>query len=67
MAIPASIFLESNYGIIALIDMNWIHISDHDLERYYLGMVTAEVELAPLEIVERRATGRRRAERRNVS
>lgn len=25
------------------------HISDHDLERYYLGMVTAEVELAPLE------------------
>lgn len=25
------------------------HISDHDLERYYLGMVTAEEELAPLE------------------
>jgi hypothetical protein len=29
--------------------MNWIHISDHDLDRYYLGMVTAEEELAPLE------------------
>jgi hypothetical protein len=29
--------------------MNWIHISDNDLERYYLGMVTVEVELAPLE------------------
>ena len=29
--------------------MNWIHISDDDLERYYLGMVTAEEELAPLE------------------
>jgi hypothetical protein len=25
------------------------HISDHDLERYYLGMVTDEKELAPLE------------------
>ena len=25
------------------------HISDHDLERYYLGMVTADEELAPLE------------------
>jgi hypothetical protein len=25
------------------------HISDHDLERYYLGMVSDEVELAPLE------------------
>jgi anti-sigma factor RsiW len=29
--------------------MDWIHISDHDLERYYLGIVTAEEELAPLE------------------
>ena len=29
--------------------MDWIHVSDHDLERYYLGMVTAEEELAPLE------------------
>jgi hypothetical protein len=28
-------------------DMN--HISDHDLERYYLGMVADEVELAALE------------------
>ncbi len=25
------------------------HISDHDLERYYLGMVTEEEELGPLE------------------
>jgi hypothetical protein len=25
------------------------HISDHDLERYYLGMVTEEKELAPFE------------------
>jgi hypothetical protein len=25
------------------------HISDHDLERYYLRMVTKEKELAPLE------------------
>lgn len=25
------------------------HISDHDLERYYLGMVADEEELAPLE------------------
>ena len=25
------------------------HISDHDLERYYLGMVTDEAELVPLE------------------
>ena len=29
--------------------MPWTHISDDDLERYYLGMVTAESELAPLE------------------
>ena len=25
------------------------HISDHDLERYHLGMVLGEVELAPFE------------------
>ena len=25
------------------------HISDHDLERYHLGMVADEAELAPLE------------------
>ena len=25
------------------------HISDHDLERYHLGMVVHEAELAPLE------------------
>jgi hypothetical protein len=25
------------------------HISDHDLERYHLGMVRDEAELAPLE------------------
>ena len=29
--------------------MNSGHISDHDLGRYYLGMVTEEEELAPLE------------------
>lgn len=26
-----------------------MHISDHDLERYYLGMLQDETELAPLE------------------
>jgi hypothetical protein len=36
-------------GVKALIGMNWIHVSDDDLERYYLGIVTAEEELAPLE------------------
>jgi len=25
------------------------HLSDHDLERYYLGMITEELELAPVE------------------
>ena len=25
------------------------HLSDHDLERYHLGMIVDEVELAPLE------------------
>jgi len=25
------------------------HITDHDLERYHLGMITEEAELAPLE------------------
>jgi hypothetical protein len=29
--------------------MTQIHISDHDLEPYHLGMVTAEGELAVLE------------------
>jgi len=29
--------------------MNWEHISDLDLERYYLGMVKDKHELAPLE------------------
>lgn len=29
--------------------MGFDHISEHDLERYYLGMVTDEAELAPLE------------------
>lgn len=29
--------------------MNWPHISDDDLERYYLGLVTGESELAILE------------------
>jgi hypothetical protein len=31
------------------IGMKWEHITDHDLERYYLGMVTDETELAALE------------------
>ena len=35
--------------MIPLPDMIIEHISDHDLERYYLGMVTDEAELAPLE------------------
>jgi hypothetical protein len=29
--------------------MAWQHISDEDLERYYLGMVTDEAERTPLE------------------
>jgi hypothetical protein len=29
--------------------MEWKHITDHDLERYYLGMVKHETELAALE------------------
>ena len=29
--------------------MDGMHISVHDAERYYLGMVTGEEELAPLE------------------
>jgi hypothetical protein len=29
--------------------MAWQHISDDDLERYYLGMATDESDLAPLE------------------
>jgi len=29
--------------------MEWQHIPDHDLERYYLGMVKDETELATLE------------------
>jgi anti-sigma factor RsiW len=29
--------------------MNWQHIPDHDLERFYLGMVSDEIELARLE------------------
>jgi len=29
--------------------MRWIHVSQHDLERYHLGMVKDEAELAPLE------------------
>lgn len=29
--------------------MPWDHLSNHDLERYYLGMVVAQSELAPLE------------------
>lgn len=44
-----AISFERNHCFNALIGMNWIHVSDHDLERYYLGMVTVEEELAPLE------------------
>jgi hypothetical protein len=29
--------------------MEWLHITDHDLERYYLGIVKDESELAALE------------------
>jgi hypothetical protein len=29
--------------------MEWKHLSGHDLERYYLGMVKDETELAALE------------------
>lgn len=29
--------------------MSWTHISDHDLERYHLGMVKDEHELTSLE------------------
>jgi hypothetical protein len=29
--------------------MEWNHITDHDLERYYLGLVRDESELAALE------------------
>ena len=29
--------------------MEWNHITDHDLERYYLGMVKDESELAAME------------------
>ena len=31
------------------VGMDGTHISSHDAERYYLGMVTTEEELAPLE------------------
>jgi anti-sigma factor RsiW len=31
------------------LDMNTEHISDHDLERYYLGMITDDDELERLE------------------
>ena len=41
--------MRGSSSVDALVGMNWIHISDDDLERYYLGMVTAEKELAPLE------------------
>lgn len=29
--------------------MEWKHVTDHDLERYYLGMVNDETELVALE------------------
>ena len=49
MAVSAYDFFEKNRCVNGLIGMNWIHFSDHDLERYYLGMVAVEEELAPLE------------------
>lgn len=38
-----------NCGLGHYIGVNDKHISGHDLERYYLGMVTEETELAELE------------------
>jgi len=35
-------FFKRNCHVNVLSGMNWIHISDHDLDRDYLGMVTAE-------------------------
>jgi hypothetical protein len=29
--------------------MEWKHVTDHELERYYLGMIKGETELAALE------------------
>jgi len=29
--------------------VDWPHITDQDLERYYLGMIRDDTELAPLE------------------
>jgi hypothetical protein len=34
---------------IAAIEGAQGHISEHDMERYYLGMIKGECELAPLE------------------
>jgi hypothetical protein len=39
---------EGHYGA-GIRDIHVPHISDHDLERYYLGMVTDEAELASIE------------------
>jgi hypothetical protein len=36
-------------AVLHLVFMEWQHITDHDLERYYLGMVMGKTELASLE------------------
>ena len=45
----ARIFFETKPLADALTSMTDTHISQHDLERYHLGMVKDEGELAPLE------------------
>ena len=49
--LAANLFAAGSYSRCATIQiqMAWQHISDDDLERYYLGMLTDESELAPLE------------------
>ena len=39
----------SGGALQSMFKMAWKHISDEDLERYHLGKVTDESELAPLE------------------
>lgn len=41
--------IENNPATRHYSGMEWKHLSDHDLERYYLGMVKDETELAALE------------------
>jgi hypothetical protein len=42
-------FLRERRSPRRCLDMDGTRISTHDAERYYLGVVTAEEELAPLE------------------